>query len=158
MRVYEAGFNTDKYGSYFSCPFSFNLLYKMDLIHYSFAPLILFRVPYTLDFLPYYLSIENGAGGVGIFEILIFQCLYRSYRVNNKVIDALYILMYYYSYWNFVCSVTRRVGFVHKFICGKPAVTRTNNQGLTNLYESVVFHNYSTSIGVVFGSLKTTGR
>ena len=40
---------------------------SMDLIHYSFAPLILFRVPYTLDLLPYYLSITNGAGGVGIF-------------------------------------------------------------------------------------------
>ena len=43
-------------------------------------------------------------------------------------------------YWNFVCSTTRRVGFVHKFICRKPAVTCTNYQGLTNLYESVVFH------------------
>ena len=42
--------------------------------------------------------------------------------------------------WNFVCSVTRRVGFVHKFICRKPAVTRTNDQGLTSLYGSVVFH------------------
>ena len=38
----------------------------MDLIPYSFAPLILFRVPYTLDLLPYYLLIANGAGGVGI--------------------------------------------------------------------------------------------
>ena len=47
---------------------------KMDLIPYSFAPLILFRVPYTLDLLPYYLSIANGAGGVGIFELLVFQC------------------------------------------------------------------------------------
>ena len=47
---------------------------SMDLIHYSFAPLILFRVPYTLDLLPYYLSIANGAGGVGIFELLVFQC------------------------------------------------------------------------------------
>ena len=46
----------------------------MDLIHYSFAPLILFGVPYTLDFLLYYLSIANGAGGVGIFELLIFHC------------------------------------------------------------------------------------
>ena len=46
----------------------------MDLIPYSFAPLILFRVPYTLDLLPYYLLIANGAGGVGIFELLIFQC------------------------------------------------------------------------------------
>ena len=46
----------------------------MDLIHYSFALLILFRAPYTLDFLPYYLSTANGAGGVGIFELLIFQC------------------------------------------------------------------------------------
>ena len=46
----------------------------MSLIHYSFALLILFFVPYTLDLLPYYLSIANGAGGVGIFELLIFQC------------------------------------------------------------------------------------
>ena len=46
----------------------------MDLIHYSFVPLILFRVPYTLDFLPYYLSIANGAGGVGIFELLVLFC------------------------------------------------------------------------------------
>ena len=45
----------------------------MDLIHYSFAPLILFRVPYMLDLLPYYLSIANGAGGVAFFELLIFQ-------------------------------------------------------------------------------------
>ena len=51
------------------------MLYKLkDLIHYSFAPLILFRVPYTLDFLPYYLSIANGAWGVGIFELLVFHC------------------------------------------------------------------------------------
>ena len=47
---------------------------RMDLIHYSFAPLILFRVPYTLNFLPYYLSIADGAGGVGIFEHLVFHC------------------------------------------------------------------------------------
>ena len=78
----------------------------MSLIHYSFAPLILFRVPYTLDLLPYYLSIAKGdggvvsrgqtlvraetlslavsartrvwpretTGGVGIFELLVFQC------------------------------------------------------------------------------------
>ena len=51
----------------------------MDLIHYSIAPLILFRVSYMLDLLPYYLSIAIGAGGVGaggigIFELLIFQC------------------------------------------------------------------------------------
>ena len=46
----------------------------MDLIPYLFAPLILFLVLYTLDLLPYYLSIANGAGGVGIFELIIFQC------------------------------------------------------------------------------------
>ena len=46
----------------------------MDLIHYSFAPLILFSVPYILDLLPYYLSIANGIGGVGIFELLVIQC------------------------------------------------------------------------------------
>ena len=44
----------------------------MDLIPYSFAPLILFLVPYTLDLLPYYLSIANGAGGVGTFRISMF--------------------------------------------------------------------------------------
>ena len=46
----------------------------MDLIHYSFAPLILFRIPYMLDLLPQHLSITNGAGCVGIFELLVFQC------------------------------------------------------------------------------------
>ena len=60
----------------------------MDLIPYSFAPLVLFLVPYTLDLLPYtldllpytlnllpyYLSIANGAGGVGIFELFVFLC------------------------------------------------------------------------------------
>ena len=46
----------------------------MDLIHYPFVPLILFCVPYTLDFLPYYLLIVNGAGGVGVFELLVFHC------------------------------------------------------------------------------------
>ena len=46
----------------------------MDHIPYSFAPLILFLVPYTLDLLPYYLSIANGAGGVGIFELFVFHC------------------------------------------------------------------------------------
>ena len=46
----------------------------MDLIRYSFVPRILFRAPYTLDLLPYYPLIANGTGGVGIFELLVFQC------------------------------------------------------------------------------------
>ena len=50
------------------------MIFAMDLIHYSFTPLNLFCVPYTLDLLPYYLSIANGTGGVGIFELLVFQC------------------------------------------------------------------------------------
>ena len=114
----------------------------MDLIHCSFAPLILFRVLYTFDFLPYYLLIANGAGGVGIFEFLIlhsyFNVLYKSYQVNNKVINVLHynVLLH----WNFVCGITQRVAFVHKFICKKPAVMITNDQRLTNLYGSVVFH------------------
>ena len=45
---------------------------RMDLIPYSFVSLILFHVPYTLYLLPYYLSIANGTGGVGIFEFLVF--------------------------------------------------------------------------------------
>ena len=43
-------------------------------VHYSFVPLILFYVPYMLDLLMYYLSIANGAGGVRIFELFVFQC------------------------------------------------------------------------------------
>ena len=68
----------------------------MDLIHYSFAPLILFRVPYVLHLFPYYLSIANGARSVGILNFSYFNVLYRSYQVNDKVIDVLFILMYYY--------------------------------------------------------------
>ena len=68
----------------------------IDLMQYSFAPLILFCVPYTLDFLPCYLSIANGTGSVGILNFSFFTVLYRSYRVKNKVIDVLYILTYYY--------------------------------------------------------------
>ena len=50
------------------------IIITMDLIHYLLTPLILFHIPYTLDLLPYYLSIANGAGGVGIFELLVFKC------------------------------------------------------------------------------------
>ena len=100
----------------------------MDHIHYSFAPLILFRVLYTLDLLPYYLSIANGAGGVGILNLTHF----------NVSIEAivLYILMYYYTGILFVV-LRERVGFVHKFICRKPAVPCMNDQRLTNLYGSL---------------------
>ena len=69
----------------------------MDLIHYSFVPLILFHFPYTLNLLPYYLSIANGAGGVGILNFSYFNVLYKSYRVNNQVIDVLCILIYCYT-------------------------------------------------------------
>ena len=86
----------------------------MDLIHYSFAPLILFRVPYTLDFLPYYLSIANGAGVQVFLNFSYFNVLYRSYRVNNKVIDVLYILMYYHTTIFIECSI--RVSLVHDTI------------------------------------------
>ena len=40
----------------FTCAIDLKALWcsleRMDLIHYSFAPLILFRVPYMLDLLP----------------------------------------------------------------------------------------------------------
>ena len=97
----------------------------MDLIPYSFVPLILFRVPYTLDLLPYYLSIANGAGGVGILELLVFQCLYRSYRVNNKVIDVLYILMYYYTGISFVVLREGWVSYTSLFAGNLPWRART---------------------------------
>ena len=47
---------------------------SMDLIHYLFEPFIIFHVPYTLDLLLYHLSIANGTGAVGNFELLVFQC------------------------------------------------------------------------------------
>ena len=89
----------------------------MDLIHYSFAPLILFHVPYTLDLLPQHLSIANGAGDVGIFELLV---LYRSYRVNNKVIDVLYILMHYYTGILFVVLREGWVSYTSLFVGNLP--------------------------------------
>ena len=50
-------------------------------------------------------------------------------------------LMYYYTG---ILFIVLREGWVspvvHKFICRKPAVTRTNDQRLTNLYGSVLFH------------------
>ena len=54
--------------------FGVRKIWQMDLIPYSFAHLILFLVPYTLDLLPYYLSIANGTGGVGVYELFVFQC------------------------------------------------------------------------------------
>ena len=57
------------------CPTTYLCVHLMDLIHYSFVPLILLHVLCTLSLLPYYLSIANGGGSIGIFEFLFFQCL-----------------------------------------------------------------------------------
>ena len=85
----------------------------MNLIYYLFVPLLLFHVPYKLNFLPYYLLIANGTQDVGIFELLI---LHRSYQVNNKVVNVRTIHFKILLYWNFVCNVMQRVGFVHTFL------------------------------------------
>ena len=50
----------------------------MDLIPYSFVPLILFRVPYTLDLLPYYLSIANGELFKSFQSTVVFVILYEN--------------------------------------------------------------------------------
>ena len=92
----------------------------MSLIHYSFAPLILFRVLYRIDFLPYYLKIANGAGGVGIFELLIFQGFFKSYRVNSKAMDVLYILIYYYAGILFVVLHEGWVSYTSLFVGNLP--------------------------------------
>ena len=63
---------------------------------------------------------------------------YRSYQVNNKIIDVLYIIKYYYTV--IVCNIALRMGFLHMFTCRKLAVMHTNNQRLTNLYGSVILH------------------
>ena len=40
--------------------------------------------------------------------------------------------------WNFVFIIVQRMGFVHTFICREPAIMHKNDQGLTNLYGSVM--------------------
>ena len=57
-------------------------------------------------------------------------------------------------YWNLVCSVRRKVGFLHKLICRKSAMTRTNGQRLANLYGSVVF-NIQHQLVLFLGPSKT---
>ena len=49
-------------------------VFTLDLIHYSFMPLILFCVTYTLNLLTYYLSIANGSGGIyiGILNLMCY--------------------------------------------------------------------------------------
>ena len=46
----------------------------MSLIHYSLMPFILYLVPFTVGLLLQYLSFANGAGGVDIFKLYVFQC------------------------------------------------------------------------------------
>ena len=111
----------------------------MDLIHYSFLPLVLFLLVYTLILLLLHLSFVNGTGGIAIFNLSYFSTFfYRSYQVNNKMIDVLYIIKYYYT--GIVCSIALRMGFLHMFTCRKLAVMHTNNQRLTNLYGSVILY------------------
>ena len=88
----------------------------MDLIHYSFVPLILLRVPYALDLLPYYLSIANG--GVGIFELLVFHC--EVIELIIKVINVLYILMYCYTRSLFVVLREGWVSYTNLFAGNLP--------------------------------------
>ena len=92
----------------------------MDLIHYSFVPLILFRVPYMLDLLLYYLSIANDVGGVIFFDFSYFNVLCRSYQVNNKLINVLYILLYYYIGILFVVLCEGRVSYTSLFAGNLP--------------------------------------
>ena len=47
--------------------------------------------------------------------------------------------MYYYTGILFAMLHEGWVSYI-SFICRKPAVTRMNDQGLTNLYGSIVFH------------------
>ena len=92
--------------------------------------------------------------GVKAFLNTYFNVLYRSYRVNNKVIDVLYTLMYYYT--GILVVVLREGGFCTQVylqaICCD-AHKRSENNKL--LWECCISN--STSIGVVFRSLKTKG-
>ena len=89
------------------------------------------------------LCIWKWCWGCRHFWISCISMFYRSYHVNNKVIDALYILMYYYTGILFV--VTRRVGFVHKFICRKPAATCMNENCL-NPFSQLLYSSFYTKM------------
>ena len=88
---------------------------------------------------------------IKILRYMVFlNIMYRSYQVNNKIIDVLYIIKYYYT--GIVCSIALRMGFIHMFTCRKLAVMQTNNQGLTNLRIWECNTSYSTSINIVYES------
>ena len=82
-----------------------------------------------------------------------FYVLYRSYQVNNKVIDVLYILMYYYTGILFVVLREGWVSYTRLQETCRDAHERSGTNKL--IWECCI--SYSTSIGVVFGYLKTTG-
>ena len=56
-------------------------------------------------------------------------------------------------YWNFVCSIARRVGFVYLLICRESGITDMDDQGLTNLY---VTGFRKTNPNRTFGILRIT--
>ena len=56
-------------------------------------------------------------------------------------------------YWNFVCSIVQRVGFVHVLICREPAVMHMTEQSGTNKLIWECYALYSTLISIVYGSL-----
>ena len=79
-----------------------------------------------------------------------FNVLYKSYRVNNKVIDVPYILMYCYTGILFVVLCEWWVSYTNLFAGN---LMCTNDQGLTNLYGNVVF-NIQHRLVLFLGSSK----
>ena len=131
-------------------------VFRMYLIHYSFMPLILFRVhthSICLICLRTIYRLQMGLGYMGYirrhFELNV---LYKSNRVNNKVIYIRTIHINVLLYWNFVCSVMQRVSFMHKFICRKPTVACKWSGTNKLIWECCI--SYSTLIGVVLSPSK----
>ena len=114
----------------------------MDLIPYPFMPHILFHFPYICDLIPYYLSIANGArGGCKHSWTSHILMSYTDIEAIELIIGNWCTIHFnVLLYWNFVWSVTRRVGFIHKVICRKPPITCTNDQKITKVYGSAVSH------------------
>ena len=114
----------------------------MDLIHYSFMPYFICRsIHIWFTFIKFilcklcwgYRDLLTSRFSMFYIEAieLILRCVIDVCTIHFKLL--LYIL-------EFCCSVILRVGFMYTFICRKPAEMRTNNQGLTNLHGSVIFH------------------
>jgi len=89
MRFLEIPTAIDKIRN--SCRPLVSTLEQMDLIHYSYAHVVLFNFPCALGSQPCYLQFANCAGGVEYFFHRVFQPILATPLLDNKVKAFQYI-------------------------------------------------------------------